>query len=139
MTTKPFALSMKIIVKNAEGRCLLLKRSVDSKNNPGKWDFPGGKIDPGETFDQALLREVSEETGLSIRIDGLVGSTQSESPTNRIVYLILEGSVESGDVRLSPEHQDMLWVDPSELAKADICRQFASLAAAYADRSDSNG
>ena len=41
--------------------CLLLKRSRSPKGNPGKWRFPGGKIDPGESFDEALLREVAKE------------------------------------------------------------------------------
>lgn len=121
---KPFALSVKIIIKDDQGRLLLLKRSMDSKNNPGKWDFPGGKIDPGETFDQALQREVLEETGLSVKIERLVGSTQSESPTHKIIYLMLEGSTESGLVELSGEHNDFLWAGLKELSNADLCEQF---------------
>ena len=65
MTRKPFVLSAKVVVRDAHGRCLLLKRSMSSKNNRGKWDLPGGKVDAGERFDEALLREVAEETGLS--------------------------------------------------------------------------
>ncbi|MEN6356496.1 MAG: NUDIX domain-containing protein [Armatimonadota bacterium] len=125
---KPFALSVKMILKDEHGRCLLLKRSMDSKNNPGKWDFPGGKVDPGEAFDQALMREVAEETGLKVAIDRLAGSTQSESPSNHIVYLLLEGQIESGKLTLSSEHDDFLWVYPHELEKADICDQFKQLA-----------
>ncbi len=121
---KPFALSVKVIIKDCEGRLLLLKRSMDSKNNPGKWDFPGGKIDPGETFDQALQREVLEETGLSVDIERHIGSTQSESPTHKIIYLMLEGSTESGLVELSEEHDNFLWTSPSELSSADLCEQF---------------
>jgi 8-oxo-dGTP diphosphatase len=121
---KPFALSVKIIIKDDQGRSLLLKRSMDSKNNPGKWDFPGGKIDPGETFDQALQREVLEETGLSVKIERLVGSTQSESPTHRIIYLMLEGSAQSESVELSVEHDDFLWARPSDISSADLCEQF---------------
>jgi 8-oxo-dGTP diphosphatase len=131
---KPFALSVKMILKDAQGRCLLLRRSMDSKNNPGKWDFPGGKVDTGESFDQALLREVAEETKLSVVIDRLIGSTQSESPSNRIVYLLLEGRVESGTLALSSEHDDFLWVYLRELIKADICDQYLHLARSYAAR-----
>ena len=68
MSHKPFALSAKVVVRDEEGRCLLLKRSMSSKGNPGKWDLPGGKVDIGESFDQGLLREVAEETGLTISL-----------------------------------------------------------------------
>ncbi|MCE5323203.1 NUDIX domain-containing protein [bacterium] len=129
---KPFALSVKMIIRDDMGRCLLLKRSMDSKNNPGKWDFPGGKLDVGEAFDQALIREVTEETGLKVAIDKLVGSAQSESPSNRIIYLLLEGRTESGTVALSDEHDDFLWVYPNELEKADICDQFKPIAKIFA-------
>lgn len=129
---KPFALSVKMILMNDQGRCLLLKRSMDSKNNPGKWDFPGGKVDPGEPFDQALLREVREETKLTATIDSLIGSAQSESPSNHIIYLLLKGRVESGTLTLSSEHDDFLWVYPSELQKTDICSQYLHLAKTYA-------
>ena len=56
MLGKPLKLSVKIVVRDDAGRCLLLRRSLSSKGNPGKWDFPGGKIDPGESFDEALVR-----------------------------------------------------------------------------------
>jgi len=51
MPYKPFALSAKVIVLDGEGRCLLLKRSMISKGNPGKWDLPGGKVDAGEDLE----------------------------------------------------------------------------------------
>ncbi|HUV04755.1 MAG TPA: NUDIX domain-containing protein [Armatimonadota bacterium] len=52
---KPFSFSLNAIIKDDAGRCLLIKRSMNSRGNPGKWDFPGGKLDPGETFDRGLL------------------------------------------------------------------------------------
>ena len=56
-----FGLSAKVVILNEQGQCLALKRSQASANNAGKWDFPGGKIDQGESFDEGLLREVEEE------------------------------------------------------------------------------
>jgi 8-oxo-dGTP diphosphatase len=131
MRGKPLKLSVKIAVWDDAGRCLLLKRSLSSKGNPGKWDFPGGKIDPGESFDEALLREVIEETGLTISIRGVAGTAESEAPAAKVVYLILEGRVESGQVRLSTEHDDYAWVDPEGLATADLAAQFLPFARAY--------
>ena len=133
MAAKPLKLSVKIVVRDHAGRCLLLKRSLSSKGNPGKWEFPGGKIDPGESFDEALLREVVEETGLTISIQGAAGTAESEAPTVRVVYLILEGRVESGEVRLSEEHDDHVWVDPGQLLTVDLAAQFLPFAQAYSE------
>jgi 8-oxo-dGTP diphosphatase len=76
---KPLRLSAKIVVRDKHGRCLLLKRSLSSKGSPGKWEFPGGKIDPGESFDEALLREVAEETNLTISIQSVAGTAKSDA------------------------------------------------------------
>lgn len=134
MTEKPFSLSVKVVIRDPEGRCLLLKRSMDSKNNPGKWDLPGGKVDPGEGFHDALIREVAEETGLSIAIKRVAGTAESESPTFRIAYLIMEASTEHPDVRLSDEHTEFVWVSPSDLPKMDLVAQFLPLAEDFARR-----
>jgi 8-oxo-dGTP diphosphatase len=131
MSYKPFALSAKVVVRDGEGRCLLLKRSMSSKGNPGKWDLPGGKVDAGENLEQGLLREVAEETGLTISLQRVLGAAESESPTKRVAYLILEGRVESGQVRLSSEHDDYAWVDRRELPKMDLADQFRKFAQAY--------
>ena len=94
MSEKPFSLSVKVVILNPQGQCLLLRRSEQSKNNAGKWEFPGGKIDAGETFDVALVREVHEETHLEIVLDRVVGSAQSDLPDRRVAYLILAGRLD---------------------------------------------
>lgn len=131
MFEKPFALSIKVVILDANGRCLLLKRSMSSKANAGKWDLPGGKINIGERFDEALLREVAEETGLTIALQEVAGIAESESPSNRIAYLILEGRPKSGELLLSREHDDCAWVDLRELPAMDLCEQFRSFAREY--------
>jgi 8-oxo-dGTP diphosphatase len=123
-THKPFALSVKVIIHDDDGRCLLLKRSMSSRGNPGKWEPPGGKVDAGENLEEGLLREVSEETGLTISLRRVLGAAESESPEKRVAYLILEGNMESGQVHLSSEHDDFVWVDPQDLIKFDIAEQF---------------
>lgn len=131
MSRKPFRLSTKVVVHDERGRCLLLKRSMSSKGNPGKWDLPGGKVDAGESFDQALLREVVEETGLTVSVQRVLGTAESESPTTKVVYLILEGRLESGQVRLGSEHDEYAWVDRRDLATMDLADQFRAFAQAY--------
>jgi 8-oxo-dGTP diphosphatase len=122
----PLLLSVKVLIRDGEGRCLVLRRAMSSKGNPGKWDFPGGKVDPGESIDQSARREVLEETGLEIAIGRVMGAAESESPSNRVAYLILEGHVQSNAVQLSTEHEDYAWVEPGELARMDLVPQFCS-------------
>jgi 8-oxo-dGTP diphosphatase len=129
---KPFSLSAKVVIRDKEGRCLLLKRSMSSKGNPGKWDLPGGKVDTGENLEQGLLREVVEETGLAISLHRVLGAAQAESSTVRIVYLLFEGRHRSGRVRLSSEHDDYMWVSQGSLPSADLAPQFCSFARMYA-------
>ena len=132
MSSKPFVLSVKVVIRDDAGRCLLLKRSPGSRGNPGKWEFPGGKAELGENFDDALLREVGEETGLAIRLTHVAGAAEFELPARRIAYIIMEGSPESGEVRLSEEHDDFTWVPVRDLPSVDIAEQFAAFARTYA-------
>ena len=135
MSQNPFRLSAKVVIVDADGRVLLLKRSRASKNNAGTWEFPGGKTDPGETFDQALLREVNEETGLQISLEHVVGAGEADWGERKIAYLFLEARHVNGAVRLSEEHDAFVWVKPSELPQQNLAPQFKEFAAGYARRS----
>ena len=53
-----------------DGSVLLMRENYDRR----RWGFPGGALEPGETPDQAVVREVREETGLEVRVDAYVGS-----------------------------------------------------------------
>lgn len=131
MSAKPFSLSAKVVIRDMSGRCLLLKRSSSSRGNPGKWDFPGGKLEVGEDFDAGLLREVAEETGLTISLARVAGAAESELPDRRVAYLILEGRLQDGQVRLSSEHDDYAWVTLEELPGTGLAEQFRPFALAY--------
>ena len=134
MTSKPFALSVKVVIHDKAGHYLLLKRSLSSKGSPGKWEFPGGKAELGEKFDEALLREVTEETGLTISLQRVAGATEFELPTRKIAYLIMEARLESGEVRLSSEHTEYGWVAPGEIPTMDLAEQFISFAHLYSKK-----
>jgi 8-oxo-dGTP diphosphatase len=128
MHGKPFSLSVKALMHDGHGRFLLIKRSAASKNNAGKWDFPGGKIDVGEAFDKALIREIREETGLDVSLEKVLGAGESELPDRKVAYIFLEARVVSGSVRISEEHDAFAWMTPGELADADLCPQFREFA-----------
>ncbi len=125
---KPFSLSLKAIVLDERSRCLLLRRLGASKNNPGKWEFPGGKMDHGETFDETLKREVREETSLEIRLLRPVDTAMSSLSNCHVVYLFMLAEAEPGEVRLSAEHDRYHWADALELESADLAAQFRAVA-----------
>lgn len=123
MTARPFRLTVKVFVTNDEGRCLLLRRSQHSTFFPGQWDLPGGAVDGNETLDEALHREILEETGLTVRIDRVVGAAQAEMPAIRVALLFLEAREVSGEMRLSREHDACQWVTGPQLMEQDISEQ----------------
>ncbi len=129
-----WGIAVKAIVRDAQGRILLLRRSARSKHFAGTWEFPGGKVDAGEPFDAALLREVDEETGLTIALEKVAGATHYEMPAIRLAVLFLEARLEAGEVRLSSEHDAYRWVAVSELAGLNMSEQLHEFIAGYLQR-----
>ena len=125
MEEKPFGLAVKALVNDAAGNCLLLRRSMESRHYAGKWDLPGGKVDEGESFDVGLLREVKEESGLNVSIDGVAGAIEYEMSSVRVVLLFLEASLTSGEVTLSEEHDKYEWVPRDKVPDMDLSEQLA--------------
>jgi 8-oxo-dGTP diphosphatase len=134
---KPFALSVKGVIRDEQGRWLMIRRSAASRHNAGEWDFPGGKIDPGESFETALIREILEETGLKVELDAVLGAAESELPTLRVAYLILGAKITGGALQLSAEHDDSRWVGLDELDSLSLCHQFRPFVRSLIDASRS--
>lgn len=106
-----------------DGKILLAQRPA-SADQPGLWEFPGGKVEPGESQPQALVRELREELGIEARPAGYVAS-QRKAVSGRMIHLhawhvpAWEGEV------TAMEHSALVWVFPQEalsysLAPADI-------------------
>jgi len=131
---KPYFLSVKALVRDTQGRCLIIRRSAASRHNAGCWDLPGGKLDAGETLDAALVREVAEETGLKVGIARIAGAAESVMAERTIAYLIFEAEVDSSEVRLSSEHDRYEWVLPPGLGAYEFCGQFASFISEFVRR-----
>jgi 8-oxo-dGTP diphosphatase len=123
MPFNPFKLSCYALVRNAEGAYLLLQRPKDKPHFPGQWELPGGKMDPGETIEQAVCREVWEEAGLKIVPEALAGAVDFPIKYFRAIMLVLEAGCESDQVRLSKEHQTYRWVCPDEVLKMPLTEQ----------------
>ncbi len=135
-TPTPFALTVKAVVFDAQNRCLLLRRSAVNRNFVGCWEWPGGKLDPGEDFSVGLRREVHEEAGLEIELTALAGATQFEMPAVHVILLCLEARPASTAVRLSEEHDDYAWVPLGELSNYKLAPSIAPFMIDYAKRKE---
>ncbi|MBN1303175.1 MAG: NUDIX domain-containing protein [Anaerolineales bacterium] len=131
MQKKQFALSVKVVILNDAGQCLLIRRPSDCQTNPGQWEFPGGKAELNERFEPALLRETLEETGLNISLTRVAGAAEYELSALKIAYIIMEGQPDSGEVILSEEHTDFAWVNSGEILSFDLAEQFVPFVKSY--------
>ena len=107
---KPYIISVYAAIRNSKGEFLLLKRSEDSNTNPGKWDLPGGKIEGEEILEEAVVREVWEETGITIVTGEIAGYITFELPEKRVIALVYDGGYVASDVKLSHEHTEYSWI-----------------------------
>jgi len=119
VTERQFGLSVRALIRDEQGKLLLIRRSPNSKFFAGLWEVPGGKVEVGETFDQALIREVREETGLTVALEGLAGVTEffMESKNLSVVALYMK-------TRLLSEKRTqgtLQWLSPSQFPPAE-CR-----------------
>ena len=109
-----------------EGKVLLLKESAEYKDgvNEGTFDVVGGRVEPGQRFDESLLREIKEETGLDVKV-GRPFFTNEWRPEVRgeqwqIVGTFFECFSDSKDVVLSEDHSDFVWIDPKDYKKYNL-------------------
>ncbi len=117
---KPYVLVLRGVLKDARGRFLLMRRSAKSKGWPGKWEFPGGKVDRGEELTHALIREWKEETGLDVVPSACLDVYDWERARDRILYFVFRVRAKSFRVRKSPEHDDSGWFTPAQMKKLDV-------------------
>lgn len=118
--SKPWTLAARAVIHDDAGRWLLLRRSSKCEHFVGTWELPGGKMDPSETIDAALCREVREETGLLVRPSEVLGVTECEMPETRLVTVYFHTFTETGTVTLSDEHDDFNWVPFAEIQKLNL-------------------
>ena len=116
---------------------MLLKESTKYTDgaNAGRFDVAGGRIKPGQRFDESLIREIKEETGLSVRI-GRPFFVNEWRPVVRgeqwqIVGTFFECFANSDKVVLREDHNKYIWIDPPEYKKYNLIDNLIPAFASY--------
>jgi ADP-ribose pyrophosphatase YjhB (NUDIX family) len=108
---------VKVLLKNPEGKYLLLRRSEYETIFKNKWDIPGGRIEVETNLTENLAREVMEETGLTMTSEPrVIGAQDIFVPEqNRHVVRITYVGTAEGEPTLSDEHSEYQWMTYSEM------------------------
>jgi mutator protein MutT len=91
------------------GQVLCAQRGPQ-QDQPGLWEFPGGKVEAGETDAEALARELMEELGVAVKVGVLLATSVHRLPSAEIALLGYRCQMIAGDLT-KREHADLRWVD----------------------------
>ncbi len=100
-----------------DGLVLCAQRGLEG-SLPGLWEFPGGKIESGESKPEALRREISEELGCGVSVGHEITTTVHEYEFGIVHLTTFYCQIEEGAPSLS-EHSEMRWLKPSDLDSLD--------------------
>jgi 8-oxo-dGTP diphosphatase len=112
-----------------DSRLLICQRKRDG-SSPLKWEFPGGKVDRGESLETALIRELSEELGIRATIGREIWRTSFQYPGKPEPLIVVFNLADAGSQipKMDPESfEQIAWVRPADLAGYDFLPANAEL------------
>nr|WSX20183.1 NUDIX domain-containing protein [Streptomyces tubercidicus] len=115
--------SVTAVVRDAEGRLLLIH-----KTDNDLWALPGGGHDVGESIAESVVREVSEETGIDVAVDDVIGlytdprhvMAYDDGEVRQQFSICFHAHPTGGSLRTSDESKEVRWVSPADLYTLDI-------------------
>lgn len=107
------------IVLDDDGRLLVVRRGHAPAR--GRWTLPGGRLEPGESLEQAVAREVDEETGLTVHVEELVGHLEVRDDERHFVILDFRATLDdaTASARAGDDAEEVRWMGRAELERAE--------------------
>ncbi len=122
---------VKALIVNQNKVLLLREASYDEGINEGKWDVPGGRINPEESIIEGLRREVREESGLEIDLGEVLGVFDTFSMIKgeecHIVRIFYKAEAKSTEIVLSDDHDAYAWVTLEDLKDKELVSSLPEL------------
>ncbi len=103
-------------IVNKKGEVLCAQRGYGSLI--GKWEFPGGKVEKGETDQQALVREIKEELNIDIEVEELIDENYNEYSDRNVNLKVFKCKYVAGEIN-DTEHKSLKWKGPSDIEELD--------------------
>jgi 8-oxo-dGTP diphosphatase len=113
-------LTAAVIIKGSK---VLITRQKAGIRIPGKWGFPGGKVEPDESMVQCLKRQLSVDFGIDVAIESFICANHQVDGYGDIELFAYKVSLLSGDLPL-PDNDETKWVSPSELLSYDFAEAY---------------
>lgn len=102
-----------------DGKLLICQRP-QGKNCEFLWEFPGGKIESGETKEQCIIRECQEELGVTLRVKAKIAEVTHDYPVCTVQLHFFSTEIVAGDLTKN-EHHAFQWITPAEIINYAFC------------------
>lgn len=102
-----------------EGKFLICQRPKDKKRAL-LWEFVGGKVEQGETKQQALIRECREELAITVKVNDVFCEVSHVYPDVTVNLTLFNAEIVAGEPKML-EHNDMTWITPAEIDNYTFC------------------
>ena len=102
-----------------DGKFLICQRP-ENKSRPLLWEYVGGKVEKGETKEEALIRECREELGITVSVGEEVFDVTHEYPDISIHLSLFRAEIAEGEIQLL-EHKAMRWITAEEIGDYEFC------------------
>ena len=84
-----------------------------------QWEFPGGKVENNESFQDALIREIMEELNITIRVNSKIAKENFKDKKINVIIHYFFCTIEEGDIKLS-EHENFSWIEKNNFFQYDL-------------------
>lgn len=107
------------IIKNDRGEILICQRAKGGSMG-GLWEFPGGKLEEGETLEECIVRECREELDIVIEPISIFANTEYQYPDRFIKFTFFNARIQMGKIQRLV-HDDIKWVKVEQLRNYEFC------------------